>query len=326
MEAIEEFKISSLNNNAELSQASDITVTSKSGSNQYHGSGYWFHQNRALNPSNPFAPADPSQPGSRLKPALVANAFGGVFSWPVDLPRLYRGRNRTFFFFDYEGVRRPSQTTLRQVVPPDAWRTGDLSSVSTALLDPATGVPFPSNRVPVSATAAKALDLLFVRQNQPTGSGIGSPNYIVNVPGGYGQNGIDVRGDHAISANHKFFARYTQERIHNDGPPSGSYNSKAGTYSRPIEVYNLAGSYNWIVRPNLINELRSGFSYSKYNSTYPLALEGENIVSQLGLTNLPSSPPQGGLPYFAFTDGSIHGQFERGPYEPDQEQNGGQRR
>ncbi len=298
VEAIEEFKISSVNNNAEFSQASDITVTSKTGSNDFHGTGYWFHQNRALNATNPFSPADPAKPDTRLKPSLVANAFGGAVSGPVI-------RNRTFFFFDFEGVRRPSQSTLRQVVPPDAWRNGDFSSLSTALVDPATGSPFPNNRVPVSPVSAKALDLLFERQNQPTGAGVSQPNFVVNVPGGYEQDGFDARGDHIISSAQKFFARYSQKNISNDGPPSSSYNTKAGTYSRPIDVYNVAGSHNWIARANLINEFRAGFSYSQFDNTYPLAAEGSNIISQLGITNLPASPPQGGLPYFGFTDGSI---------------------
>ena len=305
VESIEEFKISSVNNNAEFSQASDITVTSKTGGNEFHGTGYWFHQNRAFNATNPFSPADPENPNARLKPALVANAFGGAISGPVTVPHLYDGKNRTFFFFDYEGVRRPSQSTLRQVVPPDAWRSGDFSDLGTALVDPTTGTPFPNNQVPVSDVSAKALDLLFERQNQATGSGISQPNFIVNVPGGYEQNGFDARGDHVISSSQKFFVRYSQKKISNSGPPSSSYNTLAGTYSRPIDVYNLAGSHNWIARPDLVNEFRAGFSYSKFDNTYPRGAEGKDIISQLGITNLPENPPQGGLPYFGFTDGSI---------------------
>ncbi len=206
VEAISEFKISAVNNSAEFAQASDLTTTTKSGSNEFHGSLYWFHQNRALNATDPFAPQDPAEPGSRLKPALVANSFGGVIGGPIV-------RNRTFFFFDYEGVRRPSQSTLRQVVPPDAFRNGDLSGIATLLVNPFTGQPYPNNQIPVNPTSAKALDLLFPSQNQATGASLASPNYIVNVGGNYKIDGFDVRGDHIFNAAHKVFARYTHKDI-----------------------------------------------------------------------------------------------------------------
>jgi len=104
----------------------------------------------------------------------VANSFGGVIGGPIV-------KNRTFYFFDYEGVRRPSQSTLRQVVPPDAFRRGDLSSIGTPLINPFTGQPYPNNQIPINPTAAKALDLLFPRQNQASGASLSAPNYIVNV-------------------------------------------------------------------------------------------------------------------------------------------------
>ncbi len=67
VEGIEEFKVSSINNSAEFAQASDITTTSKSGGNDFHGTAYWFHQNKALNATNPFAPVDPQNANRRLK-------------------------------------------------------------------------------------------------------------------------------------------------------------------------------------------------------------------------------------------------------------------
>ena len=306
VEGIEEFKISSINNSAEFAQASDITTTSRSGGNDFHGTAYWFHQNRALNATNPFAPADPEDPNRRLKPSLIANSFGGAFSGPIRIPRVYDGKNRSFFFFDYEGVRLPSQSTLQQVVPPDAFRRGDLSTVATPLVDPFTGQPYPNNQIPINPTSARALDLLFPKQNQPTGARLDVPNFVTNVPGSFSINGFDVRGDHLFNNNHKVFARYTHKNTARDGTNgSGSYNVLAGTYSRPINVRNLAGSYNWIVNPSLINEFRAGYSLSDFDNTYPLAAQGTDIIRQLGVTNLPPSPPQGGLPYFSFADGSI---------------------
>jgi hypothetical protein len=285
VESVEEFKVSAINNHAEFAQASDITLTSRSGTNAFHGTGYWFHQNAVLNATNPFAPTDPSDPTRRLKPALVANAFGGAIGGPVVIPGLYNGRNRTFFFFDYEGVRLPSQTTLREVVPPDAFRAGNLSSVPFAIVDPSSGVPFPNNQIPVNPTSAKALDTLYERQNQATGAALDAPNSVSNVPGKFNLNGWDLRGDHSFNDRHKVFARYTQKSYVQDGTPSSTYNTKAGLYSRPIDVDNLAASWNWIVKPNVINELRVGFSISKFDNTYPLGSSGEQIIKELGISS-----------------------------------------
>ncbi len=299
VEAIDEFKVSSINNSAEFSQASDITTTSKSGGNSFHGTAYWFHQNKALNATDPFAPIDPDNPNRRLKPSLIANTFGGAVSGPI-------WRNRTFFFGDYEGVRIPSQSTLTQVVPPDDFRRGDLSSVPIQIVDPFTGAPYPNNQIPINPTSAKALELLFPRQNQPTGASLDAPNFATNFPGSFKINSFDVRGDHIFNGSHKVFARYTHKNFSRDGTNgSDEYNILAGTYSRPIKVRNLAGSYNWIINAGLINEFRAGYSLSDFDNTYPLAAQGQDIIGQLGITGLPPSPSQGGLPYFGFNDGSI---------------------
>ena len=123
VEGIAEFKVSSINNNAEFGQVSDLTVISKSGSNDFHGAAFWYHQNSALNASNPFGVV--GSDGKRVKAPEHTNTFGGALSGPLTIPKLYKGSNRTFFFFDYEGVRRPQQTLLNEIVPPDAFRRGE---------------------------------------------------------------------------------------------------------------------------------------------------------------------------------------------------------
>src|SRR5262245_6941306 len=123
VEGIAEFKVSSINNNAEFGQVSDLTVISKNGSNDLHGAAFWYHQNSALNSSNPFGAV--GSDGKRIKAPEHTNTFGGVLSGPLTIPKLYKGSNRTFFFFDYEGVRRPQQTLLNEIVPPDAFRRGE---------------------------------------------------------------------------------------------------------------------------------------------------------------------------------------------------------
>ncbi len=124
------------------------------------------------------------------------------------------------------------------------------------------GSPTPTIRSRSIQRQPKRWSLLFPKQNQATGARLDVPNFVTNVPGSFSINGFDVRGDHVFNSNHKMFARYTHKNTARDGTNgSGSYNTLAGTYSRPINVRNLAGSYNWIVSPNLINEFRAGYSF-----------------------------------------------------------------
>lgn len=303
VEGIAEFKVSSINNNAEFGQVSDLTTISKSGSNDYHGTAFWFHQNNRLNATNPFGPV---ANGKRIYFPGHANSFGGAFSGPVSIPKLYDARNRTFFFFDYEGVRRGDPLPISQFVPPDAFRNGDLSSIATPIRNPFTGGTYPNNQIPVNPAAAKVLELLYVRQNQQTGAAINRPNFISSATNVYTVNGWDLRGDHNFNDRHKTFARYTHKNIQIAGTDGGgNYNTKFGEYTALTEVRNLAGSYNWIMRPNLINEFRAGYTINDILQSYPLAAQGAQITQQIGLTGLPKPPALGGIPNFSFSDGSF---------------------
>ena len=105
--SIAEIKVSETNNNAEFSGVSDVTTISKSGTNSYHGGIFENHENAALNAGNSFA---------STKPKLIMNDFGGFFGGPVNIPKLYTGKDKTFFFMSYEGLRLPRQTPLLESV------------------------------------------------------------------------------------------------------------------------------------------------------------------------------------------------------------------
>src|SRR5438128_6048872 len=165
VESIEEFKVTAAGNNAEYMQATDVTTTTKSGTNKLTGSAFWFNQNDRFSATDPFAPSK-----AKVNPNTADVTAGG----PVV-------RNRTFFFATYEGLRRPFEATRSQIVPPDAFRQGDLSSVQKQLVNPFTGAPYPNNQVPVGPIAAKVMDRLFPRQNQATGAALNRPNLIYNA-------------------------------------------------------------------------------------------------------------------------------------------------
>src|SRR5262249_23187655 len=220
VESIAEFKVSEANNNAEFMQVTDLTTTTKSGSNVLHGTGFWFLQDSKFTGVTRFTPRDAS--GEPIKPKVQAKSFGASAGGPIV-------RNKTFFFATYEGVRRPNEVTLSQLVPPDAFRTGDLSGISRQIVNPFTGQPYPNNQIPINASSAKILETLYERQNQATGAALNRPNYIVNAPGDFAVDGWDVRVDHSFSPSQKVFARFTYKNLDTIGPTSGSFNTRQGT-------------------------------------------------------------------------------------------------
>ncbi len=125
-------------------------------------------QNTDLNARNPF---------SAIRPKQNMNDFGAYGGGPVWIPKLYNGRNRTFFFMSYENLILKQQSVLVESVPSLALRNGDLSAYSKQIYNPGTGVPYPNNQIPTSQItplSAAALKYLFPLPNT------GAPNAIAN--------------------------------------------------------------------------------------------------------------------------------------------------
>ncbi len=277
VESIEEFKVSSASNNPEFMQVSDITTTTKSGSNQLRGTAFWYFQDSKQSAVDQFAPRDAS--GEPIKPEIRSNAYGVSAGGPIV-------RNRTFFFGTFEGVRRPNEVTLSQVVPPDAWRSGNLSTVSTPIRNPFTGGTYPNNQIPVNPASARALDLLYERQNQQTGAAISGPNYIVNAPGDFTVDGVDGRVDQTFSPTQRLFGRFTVKNVENVGA-TGSWNTKQGDPFRRTEVRQFAATYTSTFGASWLNELRGGFSSTREITATPMPARARTTSRRLDSSGCP---------------------------------------
>src|SRR5580692_10414826 len=132
-ELISEFKVTQFNNNAEFAQLGDVTISTKSGGDQFHGSAFEYLQNDAF---------DAEVWNSGDKPHKTFNTFGGSLGGPLAIPKLSHGKAKTFFFADFEANRRRYSTPLFLFVPSNAMRQGDFSALSTPLMDPFTGKPY----------------------------------------------------------------------------------------------------------------------------------------------------------------------------------------
>ena len=282
-DTIAEIRVSEINNTAEYGGVSDITTISKSGTNRFHGGLYENNQNTAFNARNTF---------SATVPKLDLNDFGAFLGGPVWLPKLYKGKDRTFFFASYEGLRLPSQQVLVQSVPSLALQNGDLSAYSGVILDPATGAPFPGNQIPasrISPLAAGALKNLYPLPNAGAPNAISS-NYVVNFPTPVSSDQGDIRVDQRITAKQSVFARFSYKAKAAQAIPTGS--ALLGSFVRPEDDRSLAGSYNYIIGPNVVNEMRAGLSGSNTSTSY--GIKAADIASTLGLTQyLPQAPPAG---------------------------------
>jgi hypothetical protein len=137
------------------------------------------------------------------------NDFGGFFGGPISVPKLYNGRDKTFVFLSYEGLRLPRQTPLLESFPSTDMRNGNLCAYlnGTQIYQP-NGTPIPCNAVPVSSLAANVMKYLFPLPN------IGAPgafsnNYQVNFPAPISSNQADLRIDQRITPQQSVYARVT---------------------------------------------------------------------------------------------------------------------
>ncbi|MBL8241228.1 MAG: TonB-dependent receptor [Bryobacterales bacterium] len=290
-DAIDEIKVSSVSNNAEFAQIGDVTTTSKAGTNQFHGAAFWYHQNGAFDARDFFS--------SRTSaPFKVSNDFGLSGGGPVR-------KNKTFLYGSWEALRFHVASQINQIVPPDSYRSGNLSSVTAAIRDPlAAGVTFPGNIIPASRIApsiAKTLELLYPRQNF-AGDSVASPNLRLQLPAINENNQYDIRGDHTFSEKQNVFVRYSDKSVVGTGPLSlptlGDTRNKTGSRS-------MTAAYNFIIKANLVNEFRTGFANRPFTNDFGpggTSLDGPSIVKSIGIQGIRSDPPKvASVPDFGIT-------------------------
>ncbi len=279
--AIAEIRVGSVNNSAEYGGVSDITTTSKGGSNTLQGGVFEINQEADYDAKSPFA---------LKKPSLIMNDFGGFIGGPVVFPHLYNGHKRTFFFVSYEGLRLPQQTTITDSVPSNALRSGDLSVYTGTIKNPSTGLPFTNNLItPINTLSAKMLTYLYPQANTGAANAIAN-NYTTNVPTPVHSNQADIRLDQNFSSRQSGFARFTYKRRVADKVSSGT--PLAGPTVVPEHDFALTLGHNFIISPALVNELRAGWTENKTSTGFGIL--ASTIASELGL-QLPGPVPQGNV-------------------------------
>jgi len=328
-DAIAEFKVQTNSMSAEFGRSGGavLNVTIKSGTNALHGTAYEFLRNSTLDAKNFFdSPTNPIPP-------FKQNQFGFSVGAPVLIPKLFNGKNRTFFFFDYQGTRIRTGQTFLATVPPDSWRTGNFSGYNQ-IFDPTTTVtdangnttrqPFSGNQIPLSRfnpIAAKLLSMF----PEPNVAGLTSAfgvsnNYLSNPVEPNDTNQFDLRIDHRISESDSIFGRFSySNNIDNPPgpipPPLDAASFSSGNFlNRPR---NLVITETHIFSPRIVNELRLG--YSRNRSERLQFDANENLSAQLGIPGVPFSTNNGGLPQFGVSGLNNFGSSEYQPTVETQE-------
>lgn len=218
MDAVSEVKAESFQADAAYghSGGGTVNVITKSGTNSFHGTLYEFNQNSAFN-ATPFF----TNKASAKKPVSRFNQWGGSFSGPVELPKIFDGKNKMFFLFAYEGVADALPAPSTNTMPTSAERGGDFSALLGLgavyqIYDPLTGVaqggrvvrqPFPGNIIPSNRISTIAQNYLkyYALPNQP-GNANGQANFLSNTDGERNSfYNVIGRLDVNLSSRHRFF-------------------------------------------------------------------------------------------------------------------------
>jgi len=317
IESIREFKVQTNMFSADVGRNSGavIDVVTKSGTNELHGSLFEFLRNSGMDARSFF-----NTKGTPFPPFRY-NQYGFSLGGPVWLPKIYNGRNRTFFFVDWEGYRRNTvQSSLRSVATQKI-RSGDFTD-EVPIFDPmtqradattATGIrrtQFPGNVLPRNRWDAPTARLLTAFPLPTSTARVN--NYLANLNLTQDWDQGDVRVDHQFTANDNFFARwsiqhttttapYTFPAARIEGLPGeigvGNEDSFAGPAFNPVQ--HAVASYTKVISPRLVNDFRVGFNRFVLDYTGEgFAPGGQNYGNLVGIPNSNAHPLHTLLPIF----------------------------
>jgi hypothetical protein len=233
VEAIQEFKIERNSYSAQFGSNAGgvINVVSKSGSNEFHGSAYWFHRNDALDAANFI-----TNRSGLDKPEFKRNQFGFSIGGPIV-------SNRTFFFFNYEGMRERLGNTIIQTTLNSSTRLGDLDGDGVA-------------EVAVNPTVVPYLDLWPLPGAGSVDQGDGTSRQGRNASQPTDENFYQARVDHNFTDNNSMFGRLTRQTSFQTTP--GAFEQWFGEYFSPNLFFSLEDKH--IFSPNFLGTFRASFN------------------------------------------------------------------
>ncbi len=303
------------------SGAAFVNVSTRSGTNIYHGTAYWYLRNDNLNANSFFN----NRIGAKQN-EFKQNTYGGSFGGPFRIPKLYNGRDKTHYFFNFEGTQIRGTAFARAIVPTPLERSGNFAQTLDrtgrpfAIFDPATTraegnafvrSPFPGNLIPTQRfdpVSVNALKYYPIPNLTPSSGNL--QNFQNPQISGRKWASLASRVDHQINTNHSLFFRYGWN--HRTDPSSAFYGESccrpAGNPTNGQDEFargNIGGGagYTWVVSPRMVFDARMG--YTRYFDANIMYGEGFDISSLGFPDSFAKSVAFATFPRFAMIDGDL---------------------
>lgn len=306
-DAIEEFK---LQNGLYSSQygfgSAQVNVAIKSGTNQFHGTVYDFIQNSAFQPRSPLAAYQAKIAGKPIPtkaPHHVQNEFGGAIGGPFFIPKIYNGKNRSFWFFDYDGGRNRTTSGLFALQVPTAQeRQGDFSDWPYPIYDPSTTgtlphtaadpsgrTPFPGNKISSIDPIAKNLLAYYPAPNSTCT--MPCTNLSGFLPIKVDTNVYTGRFDQHFGEKNQAWVTVNRGDI--DQPTPSFYPASSTEVTSRSTL--VGGHYLRTITSHLVADFRVGYSSLDFHNGASSSF-GPNLSQQLGFNNTTNIPAYYGIP------------------------------
>jgi outer membrane receptor protein involved in Fe transport len=313
LESVGETKMTSQNYDAEFGQAvaGVVSVQTKSGTNDIHGSAFGFRTQDKFQARDPFSQSQKDPLTGKFIPETKKNKFGASLGGPIV-------KNQWFFFGDYQGTRNTVGGTKKVTVPTAAARQGDLSAYGVSIFDPATGSLFPGGIIPQDRLSPQALAILnLIPMPNNAGDANGTQNNFVGS-GSEKFNGdqFNTRLDGRLSEKLNIFGRYSFAKYSLTG--AGVFGKGGGQElvsldgSSSVKNHSVAAGFDYTFNSTTVVDVRLGFYQYKVDvlpsdfGTTPATaagIPGLNIAGDPFTSGLPSIFLRGGTADINFGSG-----------------------
>ncbi len=286
VDAVQEFKIDKNLFSAEYGQGSGmVSLVSKSGGNQLHGSAFEFLRNDHMDAANYFD----NYFGNKKAP-FRQNQYGLTAGGAIV-------KNKLFFFGNWEALRSRRSNTLNALVPTASQLDGDLTGVPSTKRDPATnapavfdplsGLPFPGNRVPANRISGVTKN--FVKYTPSPNANIGGRNFVTTKTTNRDDDQWGIRMDYQLSAKDTLFGRYTDYDSNLFRPGTGVLSGSVFPYSGR----NVVVQHTRVITPSVLNVFKFGYNWAKVFNSWEVT--PTSLANEIGL-KIKQVPEEYGLP------------------------------
>jgi hypothetical protein len=298
LDAVEELQVLSNSYSAEYGGLAGVVVTTKRGSQQYRGTGFFDYNSDGLNALTYNQTLSGVERGDPLSDTHERR-WGGSIGGPLFGSKL-------FFYGNYEGSEDKAiyGGGRSNAIPTAAMRAGNFQGTAIVPIDPTTGEPFPNQTIPseqIDPSATKIMQMFYPLPNQGINEATGYGIFQQFLPETRKRQRFDIRLDSELTKNDSLFFRGSYQ--HRD-PNSVTFEAGSTLTNMPIldsklNTSSIVGGWTKILNSTMVNEFRTGYNYD--NSKRQSNFKAADVAASLGLENAPSKANAFGFPSFQFT-------------------------